>query len=110
MKIIPTYWAIRLDKISPNLQFKGVCSNKIFERELLVNAVNFIEEAEKFNGNANEETNAYELAELFSRFEVSEYDDVELPNPFKEIYFELEFETVESRNKYLNRIKEFVKK
>lgn len=110
MKIIPTYWAIRMDKISPNLQFKGFCSNMIFMRNLLLNATDFIEEAEKFDGSANENTNASELAELFSRFEISRFENVDLPEPAVVIYFELIFETMEARNRFLERIKKFVEK
>ena len=101
---IPLYWAIRKDPFRAELQFKGACIDEVFLSNLMEYVIFITEKAEKYSGIPDEDMSPEVMEEKFSGVPIQDEAEEVFVNPAMVVYFGLNFDTFEQREKFLKII------
>lgn len=101
---IPLYWAIRKDPFRAELQFKGACVDEDFFSDLMEYVVLVTEKAKKYSGLPDEDISPELLEEKFSEAPIQDEAGDVFVNPAMVVYFGINFDTFEQREKFLKLI------
>lgn len=100
------FWFVRKEPLLATVQFKGICPPG-YEEELFEKLFYFIDTASGFGGVPNSNTSMKEISEKIGnlpKIEMLEW----LERTRTEVCFELVFQTIEKREKFLESIRSSV--